>query len=101
MIDLSHRHVFIAGGSRGIGAATARMAARAGARVSVNFRTHSDEAEALVSAIRSDGGQAVTVQADVSEDGAVRAAMEAAVAVLGPLTGLVVSAGIFEAGCSR
>ena len=96
MINLTGQHIFIAGGSRGIGAATARMAAAAGAAVSINYAHSADRAEALVSEIEVAGGKAFGVRADVAEDGALDRAMDEAVQRLGPLTGLVVSAGVFE-----
>jgi NAD(P)-dependent dehydrogenase (short-subunit alcohol dehydrogenase family) len=96
MIDLRGQHVFIAGGSRGIGAAAARMAARAGARVSVNYLENRDAADRVVNEIQAAGGRALAFQADVSEDGALDRAVDEAVEELGPLTGLVVSAGVFE-----
>ena len=96
MIDLSGKHVFIAGGSRGIGAAAARMAARAGAAVSVNYQNSADAAAQIVADVEAAGGRALAVQADVAEDGALDRAVDEAVARLGPLHGMVVSAGIFE-----
>jgi 3-oxoacyl-[acyl-carrier protein] reductase len=96
MIEMTGKHIFIAGGSRGIGAATAMMAARAGAHVSVNYVKGAAAAERVVAQITEEGGKAFAVQADISEEGSVDVAMDAAVAQLGPLTGLVVSAGIFE-----
>lgn len=96
MIELAGKHIFIAGGSRGIGAATALMAAKAGAHVSVNYVQGAAAAEKVVAQIIDAGGRACAVQADISEEGSVEVAMDAAVAKLGPLTGLVVSAGIFE-----
>jgi NAD(P)-dependent dehydrogenase (short-subunit alcohol dehydrogenase family) len=96
MIDLTGQHVFIAGGSRGIGAATARMAALAGAAVTVNYAQSADRAEGVAAEIEAAGGKAFAVQADVAEDGALDRATDLAVERLGPLTGLVVSAGIFE-----
>lgn len=96
MIDLSGRHVFIAGGSRGIGAEAARMAARAGAAVSVNYQSSADAAARVVADIEAAGGRAFAVQADVAQDGALDRAVDEAVARLGPLHGLVVSAGVFE-----
>ena len=54
------------GGSRGIGKAAALALARAGARVAVNYKTRAAEAEAVCAEIRSQGGHAVAVQADVS-----------------------------------
>ena len=96
MIDLTGRHVFIVGGSRGIGAATARMAARAGARVSVNYVSSSDAARRVITEINECGGQGYAFQADAAEDGALDATVRDAVARLGPLHSVVISAGIFE-----
>ena len=96
MIDLSGKHIFIAGGSRGIGAVSARMAASAGASVSINYQRSHDAAESVVTDIEAAGSHGFAVAADVAEDGALDRAVDAAVAHLGPLTGLVVSAGIFE-----
>lgn len=96
MIDLTGKHIFIAGGSRGIGAAAAVMAAKAGAHVSVNYVRDAAAAERVVGQIVAAGGKACAVQADISEAGSVEVAMDAAVSQLGPLSGLVVSAGVFE-----
>lgn len=96
MIDLTGKHIFIAGGSRGIGAASAKMAASAGAAVSINYQSGRTAAEAVVAQVESAGGRAFAVGADVSEDGALDRAVDECVAWLGPLSGLVVSAGIFE-----
>ena len=96
MINLTGKHIFIAGGSRGIGAATARMAASAGAAVSINYAQSADRAEALVAEIAGGGGKSFAVRADVAEEGALEQATDQAVGHLGPLTGLVVSAGVFE-----
>ena len=96
MIEMAGKHIFIAGGSRGIGAATALMAAQAGASVSVNYVQGAAAAETVAAQIVAAGGRACAVQADISEEGSIEVAMDAAVARLGPLTGLVVSAGIFE-----
>ena len=96
MIDLTGKHIFIVGGSRGIGAAAARMAAQAGARVSVNYVRSSDAARAVVEGINEAGGQAFALQADAAVEGELDTCMREAVARLGPLHGVVVSAGIFE-----
>lgn len=96
MIDLKGKHYFITGGSRGIGAETARMAARAGASISLNYHQSSDVAQKLVAEIQQEGGKAFTIQADVAEDGALDKAVEEAAYALGPLNGMVVSAGIYE-----
>jgi 3-oxoacyl-[acyl-carrier protein] reductase len=96
MIDLSGKHVFVAGGSRGIGRATARIAARAGAAVSVSYLRDQQAADSLVAEITGSGGRAFAVQADIAVDGDADRAIGAAVDALGPLWGLAISAGIFE-----
>src|SRR5437899_6312383 len=96
MIDLSGKHIFIAGGSRGIGRATALMAARAGADVSVNFLRDVQAADEVVRAIEHLGRGSVAVLADISREGEADRAVGQAVDKLGPVGGLVVSAGIYE-----
>jgi len=96
VLDLTGKHIFIAGGSRGIGAAAAISAARLGAAVSINYFASPKAAEAIALQIEETGGKCLIVKADISEDGAVDAAVDTAVGQLGPLTGMVVSAGIFE-----
>lgn len=98
MIDLTGHHVFIAGGSRGIGRAAALMAARAGANVAINYLSRKDAADETADAIRAMGRNAVVLQGDVSDAGVASDLIETAVAELGPLSGLVVSAGVFEPG---
>lgn len=65
------QHVLrVTGGSRGIGAATARLAARRGYAVCVNYRANEAAAESVVSDIERDGGKAVAVRAkEVASDG--------------------------------
>ena len=87
------RILLITGGSRGIGAATARLAARKGYAVAINYREARDQAEALVAEIERDGGRAMAVQADVASQEQVEA-MFRAVDAFGPLAALVNSAGI-------
>ena len=99
MINLTGKHIFIAGGSRGIGAETALLAAAAGAAVTINYAGNHAAAAKVVQEIELSGGRAFAVQADVSAEGALDQAVDDAVKRLGPLSGLVVSAGIFE-GCS-
>ena len=96
MIDLTGKHIFIAGGSRGIGAAAASWAAAAGAAVSVNYLRDGKAAAGVVADVEAAGGRGFAVQADVAEDGAIDRAVDAAARRLGPLHGMVVSAGIFE-----
>jgi 3-oxoacyl-[acyl-carrier protein] reductase len=68
---------FVTGGSRGIGAATARALAEAGWAVGVNYRADEDGARAVVAAIEGEGGDAIAIQADVSRPEDVQAAFTA------------------------
>jgi NAD(P)-dependent dehydrogenase (short-subunit alcohol dehydrogenase family) len=92
--------LLITGGSRGIGAATARLAAQQGYAVAINYRETQDQAKALVAEIERDGGRAIAVQADVASQEQVEA-MFRAVDAFGPLTALVNSAGITVAAQTK
>ena len=85
--------VLVTGGSRGIGAATARAAAAAGWSVALTYRDDEGAAAAVVTGIEAAGGTACAVRADVSAEDDVLAAFAAAEG-LGPVTGLVANAGI-------
>jgi NAD(P)-dependent dehydrogenase (short-subunit alcohol dehydrogenase family) len=87
--------LIVTGASRGIGAATARLAASRGYAVAVNYARNRDAASGVVNDITSAGGQAIAVEADVSDEAEVRLLFAAADA-LGPLKGLVNNAGILE-----
>lgn len=95
MIDLSDRHVLVVGGSRGIGAAAARMAAFAGAAVSVTYVKNESAAKGVVDDIVAAGGRAVAYRADAADLPAMDEVVRDAVDKLGPLRGLVVSAGVY------
>ncbi len=88
--------VLITGGSRGIGAASALLAARQGWAVAVNYASNSLAADEVVRQIRQAGGQAITVQADVAEEAQVLAMFEKVDAKLGRLDGLVNNAGVVD-----
>jgi NAD(P)-dependent dehydrogenase (short-subunit alcohol dehydrogenase family) len=88
--------LLVTGGSRGIGAATSRLAAKQGYAVCVNYRSRKDEATAVVSAIRSEGGSAIAVQADISNEADVRRLFSECDLQLGVLSALVNNAGILE-----
>lgn len=88
--------VLITGGSRGIGAATALLAAQAGYAVAVNYSSHSLAADEVVRQIRQAGGTAITVQADVAIESQVLAMFEKVDAKLGRLTALVNNAGVVD-----
>lgn len=88
--------MLVTGGGRGIGAATARLAAARGAAVCVNYRENRTAADAVVDEIVAAGGRAVSVGADVSRDADVDRLFETCDRTFGPLTGLVNNAGILE-----
>lgn len=90
MVDLSSRHVLVVGGSRGIGAATARLAATLGADVSVVYRADQSAAESVV------GDRGLAIQADITIEADVERSVAVAVARFGGIHGLVISAGVFE-----
>lgn len=86
--------LIITGASRGIGAATARLAARRGYDVCINYARDEAAAMAVLAAIRADGGRAIAVCADVSSEADVKRLFDTAEAQLGPLRGLINNAGI-------
>jgi NAD(P)-dependent dehydrogenase (short-subunit alcohol dehydrogenase family) len=88
--------LIVTGASRGIGAATAHLAADRGFRVCVNYLRQERVAEEVVAAIRQKGGTAVAVQADVSSESDVLRLFESSDRELGPLTALVNNAGTVE-----
>ena len=90
------RTVLVTGGSRGIGAATCRLAARDGWVVAVNYARDRAAADAIVAAIVAAGGRALAVRADVANDDEVRAMFTAIDAGLPPLAGLVNNAGVVD-----
>ena len=87
---------FITGGSRGIGRAVARRLAAEGYAVGIDYLQAREAAENLASEIRSAGGMALAVQADVADREAVTAAIRQVEAAFGPVTCLVNNAGIAE-----
>ena len=88
--------VLITGGSRGIGAATALLAAHQGYAVAVNYASNSLAADEVVRQIRQSGGQAMTVQADVAVEAQVLAMFEKIDAKFGRLSALVNNAGVVD-----
>lgn len=88
--------IVITGGSRGIGAATARLAGQQGYSVCVNYRKNRDAAEEIVKAIEESGAKAIAVAADVGVETDVKRLFATVDDALGPLTALVNNAGILE-----
>lgn len=88
--------LLITGGSRGIGAATALLAARRGYAVAINYLQRQDAAEALAKRIVQQGGQAQIFQADVSQAEQVRELFGLVDKHLGTLSVLINNAGILE-----
>jgi len=88
--------VLVTGGSRGIGAATARLAAERGYSVCVNYRSNRAAADAVVADVESRGGTAIAIGADVSREADVLRLFATVDERLGPLTALVNNAGVLE-----
>ncbi len=95
MIDLSNKVALITGASRGIGAASARHFARAGASLALNYFRHEREAYEIARAARSQGVAAITVQADVSHFADVKALFATTLAEFGRIDIVVANAGIW------
>src|SRR5216684_4168967 len=86
---LEDRVALVTGGGRGIGAAIARVLAREGAAVAVNYSTSQEKAERVARQITDAGGRAIAVRADVRDPDAVKAMVEQVVAAYGRVDGLV------------
>ncbi|WP_229686074.1 SDR family oxidoreductase [Longimycelium tulufanense] len=91
--------LIITGASRGIGAATARLAATQGYRICVNYLNDAAAAEAVVTDIENNGGQAIAVQADTSRSSEIDKLFRAVDTELGTLAGLVNNVGILGPQC--
>lgn len=88
--------LLVTGGSRGIGAATALLAARKGYAVAVNYARDAQAADRVVHAISEAGGRALAVQADVADEEQVLRMFGEVDAKLGRLTALVNNAGVVD-----
>jgi NAD(P)-dependent dehydrogenase (short-subunit alcohol dehydrogenase family) len=86
--------VIVTGGSRGIGAATARLAAARGFAVAVNYACGQAEAAEVVRAIQAKGGKAAAIQADLARESDIMRLFAETERLLGPLRGLVNNAGV-------
>jgi NAD(P)-dependent dehydrogenase (short-subunit alcohol dehydrogenase family) len=86
--------LLVAGGSRGIGAATCRMAAARGYDVAVNYNSNSNAAAAVVDAVKKAGGKAFALQGDMGKEADIHRVFEETAAKLGPISAFVHSSGI-------
>ncbi len=86
--------LLIAGGSRGIGASTARLAGERGYDVAVNFVSNSKAAAEIAGAVKKSGGNSFAIQGDMSNETDIVRVFDAATAALGPITHFVHSAGV-------
>ncbi|RIH84909.1 Glucose 1-dehydrogenase 1 [Calidithermus terrae] len=91
------RVLVVTGGSRGIGAATARLAARRGYAVALSYRANREAAEGVAAGIRAGGGEALALRADVSSEAQVLELFAAVDRAWGRLDALVNNAGVLGA----
>jgi len=91
---MSRPVLLIAGGSRGIGASTARLAAERGYDVAINYVSNSNAAKTVADAVAASGGKAVTIAGDMAKEEDIQRVFEEAARALGPITHFVHSAGI-------
>jgi NAD(P)-dependent dehydrogenase (short-subunit alcohol dehydrogenase family) len=94
MAGLEGRTALVTGGSRGIGAAIARVLAARGADVAINYHSNRAAAEAVAADVRALGRRAGIYQADVGDEAACKQMVDAATAELGPIGILINNAGI-------
>lgn len=85
--------IVITGASRGIGAATARLAAREGYRICINYLSDDQAAQRVLADVRELGAEAIAVKADVSVEDEIIQLFQRVDAELGPVTALVNNAG--------
>lgn len=93
-MKLENKIALITGSSRGIGRATALLFAKEGAKVVVNYIKNETAANEVVQEIKQNGGEAVAIQADVSEENQVKKMVEKVIAQFGKIDILVNNAGI-------
>jgi 3-oxoacyl-[acyl-carrier protein] reductase len=95
---LAGKTAFVAGGSRGIGAAIVRRLAQDGAAVAFSYANSTGPAEALVRSIEAEGGRALALRIDSADAAALTAGIDEAARRFGRLDVLVNSAGVFLPG---
>jgi NAD(P)-dependent dehydrogenase (short-subunit alcohol dehydrogenase family) len=91
---MSRPVLLIAGGSRGIGAATAKLAGARGYDVAVNYKSNSGAASGVVAAVKASGSNAVAIQGDMAIEADIERVFAEAASKLGPVTHFVHSSGI-------
>ena len=91
--------ILITGGSRGIGAAVARLFGQCGRSVCISYRADADSAKAVVADVTASGGAAIAVQADVARPDDIERLFTTVDRQLGRLSGLVSNVGILETQC--
>ncbi len=95
MSNLTGKVALVTGGSRGIGAETARQLAAQGAHVAISYNANAGAAEKVTAEINSLGGKAQAFKADAADPQAAKALVESVVAAFGKLDILVNNAGVF------
>lgn len=95
---MSRPVLLVAGGSRGIGAATAKLAGERGYDVAVNYKSNSNAAAGVVEAVKKAGGKAVAIQGDMALEIDIERVFDATDKNLGPVTHFVHSSGIIGDG---
>ncbi len=91
---LQGQRALVTGGSSGIGAAIAHAMAMAGAKVAINYLSDNSAAQSLVNEISAAGGEALAIQADVSQESSVEAMFQTVIETWGSLDIMVANAGI-------
>jgi NAD(P)-dependent dehydrogenase (short-subunit alcohol dehydrogenase family) len=91
---MSRPVLLIAGGSRGIGAAAAKLAGARGYDVAINYKSNSNAAAGVVEAVKKSGGKAVAIQGDMAIENDIERVFDTASDTFGSLTHFVHSSGI-------
>ena len=86
--------LLIAGGSRGIGASTARLAGERGYDVAINYVRNAKAAAEVAEAVKKSGGKAVTLQGDMAKEDEIVGVFGETTRTLGPITHFVYSSGV-------
>lgn len=99
MSNLTNKVALVTGGSRGIGAETAKLLAEQGARVAISYNSSRESAEQVINQIKSSGGEAIAVQADGSDASSPARLVTDVVNHFGAgIDILINNAGVFEVG---